>query len=213
MKKYIAFDFDGTIVSSMALGVQLYNEIAEKYNYRKIQEEELHVIHKLSIPERLKMFNLPLYKIPKIIVEFKKNYNQHVGSLRAIEGMKQVIFRLKEEGYTLGIISSNSVPNIEKFLAKNQFDVFDQVYSSRGLFGKQSTINNVIKKLRIKKEDMIYIGDEVRDINACKKAGVKMIAVSWGFDSRELLEEQNPDYIADKPADITEIMQRPTSQI
>lgn len=207
MKKiYMAFDFDGTIVSSMSLGFQIYEELAEKYKLPKINEEELIALNKLSIPERLKMFNIPLYKLPKLGMEFKKSYQQFIRSLQFIEGMMETLVILKEKGFTLGIISSNSVSNIKQFFANNNMDIFDHVYSSKGLFGKHTTINNVSKKNNIRKEDIIYIGDELRDIHSCQKAGVKIIAVTWGFDSAELLKEGNPDFIAHEPSDIIHIM-------
>lgn len=204
---YMAFDFDGTIVSSMNLGIQIYNEIADKHNLRKLQtEEELKALYKLSIPDKMKMFNVPAYKLPIMGIEFKKRYKRHLSTLKFIDGMKEVILKLKEQGYSLGVISSNSVSNIKQFFQEKDMQAFDHVYSSRGLFGKHSTIRNVSKKLKIPREQMIYIGDELRDIDSCKKAGVKIISVPWGFDAPELLEAGEPDYIAREPADILRIM-------
>jgi phosphoglycolate phosphatase len=212
MNKHIVFDFDGTIVNSMGQAVQLYNEIAGKYNLRVLKEEDLIMFSKLTIPQRIKMFEVPLYMIPKIAIEFKRNYQRIVSTLQEIVGMKEIIRILKEKGYSLIIISSNSVSNIQQFLNNNDLNVFDHIFSAKGLFGKQSTISSVSKKLKINKEDMIYIGDELRDIVSCKKAEVEIIAVTWGFDSYELLSDGKPDYIANTPDDILSIMQEITAQ-
>lgn len=212
MSKHIVFDFDGTIVSSMGLAVELYNEIAGKYKLRKLNEEEFVIFKKLTIPQRIKMFEVPLYMIPKIAMEFKKNYQKIIHSLHEIVGMKDIIRTLKDKGYSLIIISSNSVSNIQQFLNNNDLNVFDHIFSAKGLFSKHSTISSVSKKLKISKEDMIYIGDELRDIVSCKKAEVEIIAVTWGFDSIEILSGANPDYIANKPDDILSIMQKITAQ-
>lgn len=207
MSKFIVFDFDGTIVSSMDLGLKLFNQIADKYNIRKLKKEEIHHFSRLSMKERIKRFEVPLYLIPKLIFEFKREYRLHVHSLREINGMKEEILKLKQKGYPLGIISSNSVANIREFLVHRDLDVFDYVYSSRGIFGKSSTISTVSKKLKIKKENMIYVGDELRDIDSCHKAGVQIIAVTWGFDPLELLLEGKPDYIAKKPDQLLPIFE------
>ena len=55
---------------------------------------------------------------------------------------------------------------------------------------------------------MLYVGDEQRDIVACKKNNVKVIWVSWGFDIHAVIEKENPDFIAQQPADIIEIINR-----
>ncbi|MBC8014963.1 MAG: hypothetical protein H7X79_04380, partial [Sporomusaceae bacterium] len=52
----------------------------------------------------------------------------------------------------------------------------------------------------------IYIGDEVRDVISCKKVSIKVIAVTWGYDSLDYLLENKPDFIANKPEEILNIV-------
>lgn len=206
MSNHIIFDFDGTIVDSVGLAVSIYNEMCEKFKLRKIDHQDITFLKDLSIAERIKQFNVPFYLLPKMGMEFKRRYEKNVGQLKEIAGIKDVILDLKQLGYPLSIISSNSVSNIKRFLALTNFDVFDDIYSSKALFGKQSILNQVARNLNIAKEKIIYIGDELRDIASCKKAGVKMIAVTWGFDSAQLIRSGNPDYIAEHPPDIVDII-------
>ena len=49
---------------------------------------------------------------------------------------------------------------------------------------------------------MIYVGDELRDIESCKKLGVPIVAVTWGYDSPQLLLSGNPDHIANTPGEL-----------
>ena len=46
-------------------------------------------------------------------------------------------------------------------------------------------------------QDIIYVADEVRDIEAARKAGVKIICVSWGYNDKSSLEKNNPDALVD----------------
>lgn len=64
MVKYIIFDFDGTLVDSKDVFIEAYNQLAEKHNYKQIKNEELEELRKLSIRERCKALNFPMYKIP-----------------------------------------------------------------------------------------------------------------------------------------------------
>ena len=41
----------------------------------------------------------------------------------------------------------------------------------------------------------MYVGDMTHDIEAGKEAGVKTVALTWGYQSKEILEKHNPDYI------------------
>ena len=74
------------------------------------------------------------------------------------------------------------------------------------MFGKHRSLKRLLKTYHMKPAETIYIGDEVRDIEACRKAKVQIIAVTWGFNSKRILERAKPDFIADKPEDIVKIV-------
>jgi phosphoglycolate phosphatase len=46
------------------------------------------------------------------------------------------------------------------------------------------------------------IGDAISDIRQGKLAGVQTIAVTWGFQRRDLLLAEQPDYVVDSPAEL-----------
>lgn len=70
-------------------------------------------------------------------------------------------------------------------LENNELDIFDYIYSDASIFGKDKVIRSFLKQKAIAKDQAIYSGDETRDIQACKKLGLKMIVVSWGLNSKE----------------------------
>jgi phosphoglycolate phosphatase len=53
---------------------------------------------------------------------------------------------------------------------------------------------------------VIYVGDEIRDIIAAHKCGIRIISVSWGFHTVDLLASKNPDYLVDNPRQIVQLM-------
>lgn len=206
MIKHIIFDFDGTIADSKDSAVRLLNELAEKHKYQKINKEKLEYLRTLSFVDRCKAINLPLYKIPILKLELTKNYRKIINNLEVIKNIDKIILKLKEAGYGVSIISSNSVDNINLFLNNNNIKIFDNIYSSNNLFGKDKTLSNFLNKYNLNKNEVIYIGDEYRDIVACKRTGIKIIAVAWGYDSMELLLKAIPDFFARKPSEIIDII-------
>ncbi|GBF34835.1 phosphoglycolate phosphatase [Desulfocucumis palustris] len=207
MIKHIIFDFDGTIADSKDSAVKLLNELAEKHKYQKINKEKLEYLRTLSFVDRCKAINLPLYKIPMLKLELTKDYRKIINNFGLIEGIGNIIVQLKEADYGISIISSNSVDNINLFLNNHNIKMFDNIFSSNNLFGKDKTLSNFLNKYALKKNEVIYIGDEYRDVVACKKTGIKIIAVAWGYDSRELLLKAVPDFFAQKPLDIIGIIE------
>ncbi len=61
------------------------------------------------------------------------------------------------------------------------------------------------KKYSFEERDTFMVGDAISDIRQGKLAGVKTIAVSWGFQDRELLENESPDSIIDFPGDLLKV--------
>ncbi|MEA2095932.1 MAG: HAD hydrolase-like protein, partial [Candidatus Cloacimonadota bacterium] len=61
------------------------------------------------------------------------------------------------------------------------------------VFGKDSKLKKVLKMSGIKKEDAIYIGDELRDIQASKKVGIPCGSVTWGVNDADALAALSPD--------------------
>lgn len=199
----IVFDFDGTLVDSRALIVRLYNEMAAKHRFRIIGEHDLALLRTLSIHERIERLGVPPLQIPKLAIAAKQRYEQHIGALHIVPGMRDVIESLAAKGHRLSILSSNSSSNIRQFLKNNKIQgAFKEVVSAKTLFGKHHSIRKLLRQGGLSASQVVYVGDELRDIEACKKLAVPIIAVTWGYDARELLHRGKPDYIAATPAEL-----------
>lgn len=69
-------------------------------------------------------------------------------------------------------------------------------------------ILKVIEKFSISKNKTLVVGDSNIDIEAGKSAGVKTVAVTYGYRDRELLN--SADFITDRFSDLINIVQRKT---
>jgi phosphoglycolate phosphatase-like HAD superfamily hydrolase len=58
---------------------------------------------------------------------------------------------------------------------------------------------------------VVYVGDEERDVVAARQAGVDIAAVTWGYNSPELLAVQEPDYLIDYPDELRTLLIGPAS--
>ncbi|MGM5485510.1 MAG: HAD-IA family hydrolase, partial [Nanobdellota archaeon] len=148
----------------------------------------------------------PMFKIPMLIFEAQKIQLKSMSKMGVFRNMPKVVRELSDK-YRLGILSSNSKKVIERFIHKHNIsEDFEFIKGYVKLFGKTSALKSVIKDYGLKKEEVLYIGDEVRDIEATKKAGVDMGAVTWGLNAEKLLREYDPKYIIRKPDDLLEIL-------
>ena len=206
MLKHLIFDFDGTVVNSADLYIKLCNNMAEELKVSPVSIESLKELAGLTIRQRCKKLNIPFYRLPFISAMVQEKIKNHIDELHWIDGIEDELIKLKNIGYDLKMISSNSVSNITSFFENNNSDIFKNIYSSKGIFNKHHSIKALLKKYNIRKDEALYIGDELRDIKACKKAKIKIIAVTWGYDPKELLLKGKPDFIADTPAQMVDII-------
>lgn len=191
----LIFDFDGTICDSIPPSVDVTNQICSEMGYIKTSTNEL---KKLGIKGLIKSRNIPLYKIPKIMSIYRKRIDIIYNYVQPFNGIDDVLKKLSKK-HTLGILTSNKSENVQNFLDKYKLDFFDFIYSEKDIFGKDKKIKKVLSKHNLKSSKAYYIGDETRDIEAAKRLKLKTIGVTWGIESKQLLEKSNPDYIISKP--------------
>ncbi|AWH84845.1 HAD family hydrolase [Flavobacterium album] len=205
MYKYIVFDFDGTLVDSRGIFLSLYNALAAKYGYAPMTADNLEYLRGLSIGERCKVLKVPMYRLPFLASAVIKGYKAAIPSLQFNEGMQEMLRSLSAQGMPFAILSSNSKSNIKEFFTLREMAV-DAVYTSSKIFGKDKMLQKFLKDKSLDASEILYVGDEARDIIACKKARVKVAWVSWGYDSHAAITGLEPDHIINYPSELLEII-------
>lgn len=203
MKKLLLFDFDGTIADSFDVVLECINDNAEYYGYKKILPKE--ILKSKNIHHIFRDMELSIFKIPFVVSAIRKEMRSKMTDIKPFSGIPDVLYKLHAQDITLGIISSNSQENIEIFLHKHELRIFTYIHGEASIFGKNTVIKNFLSKHKIDQKQVIYIGDEVRDIEAAKANKIKSAAVTWGFNTREKLQELRPDYIINTAVELLKL--------
>ncbi len=204
--KTLIFDFDGTLVDSMQLYVRGFNEVGADFGLPKIDRNNLQEMKQSSIKDLMKKYGISPLRLSKLIFTVNKNVKQEIAVVNFFPKIKPLLVKLSKK-YQLGILTSNHTENVEDFLKEQGFEgVFDFIYASKNLFGKDKVLSSLLKKYQLNKEEVLYFGDEVRDIEACQKMQIKIAAVSWGFNEKSLLASKKPDYLFSSPDEIATLL-------
>lgn len=199
-KLVIVFDFDGTLANTIGAFEKIFNKLAMQFKLPVLTKEEILLLRESrpqEILKRLGLTGLRLFKLPLIVWAGRREIAKEIDQFKTFNGINAVLKELKKN-HKVGIVTSNSVKNVERFLKNNDLNYFDFIYSV-GLFNKSNQLKKLIDKFKLTPEDIIYVGDEIRDIEAARKNGMKVISVSWGLNSKKALEKSMPDYLADTP--------------
>ncbi|MCX6559117.1 MAG: HAD-IA family hydrolase [Candidatus Aminicenantes bacterium] len=202
----LIFDFDGTLADTLSAIVGMVNEHADEFHFKPLDENDVEEMRGQSNMEIIRRFGIPLIKVPGLLLRSQKELHRRMNEIDLFPGIRELILCLKAEGFGLGILTSNSKENVQKLLRERDLDVFDFIHSESNLFGKNRALHHLMKLHSLKREEVVYVGDEARDIEACRRIPVAVIAVSWGFHRRDLLLGRDPDYLVDTPDEIRSIV-------
>lgn len=198
----IIFDFDGTLANSVELIMDLYNSHAAVFGYEPITREEIPEIRRLGYKQAMKRKRIRYRMVPKIIMTLGKEMRTRMDEVKPYEGIVPLLHNLQKQGYTLGVLTSNQTPLVTQFFTEHGFPVFDFIVSEKTLFGKGKALKKIIRRFGLTRESILYVGDEPRDVVASRKAGVKVIGVSWGLGGSEGFEATLPDEVAHTPKEL-----------
>lgn len=191
MSSFILFDFDGTIADTISAGLEIINSHAEKYGYKRLDGD---INTHFSALQLVKLAEIKFWKLPYLIYQLKKKLAEKSDELKILSEAPELIKKLNNEGYELGILTSNSFKTVKAFLKKYELDsFFSFLRTDVSLFGKKKALKKAKKVINKK---IIYIGDELRDIEACRKNDIPIISIPWGLNSFESLEEHNKGLVA-----------------
>lgn len=207
MIKYVLFDFDGTLVDSRAAVITAFNQIAGKYGFKPIATEDLEHLHSLSMIDRFRFLGIPLYRLPFLRGELLQIYHRQLQEVTLVPGMDAVIRDIRSSGLRTGIVSSNQAGIIQTVLNVHDI-IMDDIYCSGRFFGKDRVFRKVLKQQKLQPQEVLYICDEQRDIDACKKVQITPVWVSWGFESASVLDDVLSVCKIDDPAALPDIIAR-----
>ncbi len=200
------FDFDGTIADTFKMILTISNKLAKEFHFKKIEPHQEQEMKGKTSQEIMKLLKVPIMKIPAIIAKAKKELNKEMSNIQPTEGLEEILLELKKWCKGIGILTSNSSDNVMEFLTNHDLNIFDFITTTSKIWSKNTQLKELIRKHGFKPEEVLYIGDETRDIEAAQKAGVKVAAVTWGYNTSEALEKHHPDYIINQPKELLNIL-------
>lgn len=197
---FLIFDFDGTIADTLDAIVRITNRIAPEYGYSPTTPEKLRYYQSLSTQEMLRQSEIPLFRLPFLLRRVRHEMGAELDTVAIAPHLAPTLRELTAKGHHLMIMSSNSRRNIHYFLKKHAIeDVFETVQGGVGLLSKSRVLKRIVQRGGIDFSQVIYVGDETRDVDASNQVGILVAAVTWGFSSREALAAQDPSFLIDHP--------------
>lgn len=198
----VILDFDGTVADSFAMAVQIAQTLLKTYGYPVPTMEAIYAMRELSAAQLVKVSGISARHIPGMVRAIRREQKKIIHTVEPISGMPGILKKLSND-YNLAIVSSSESELIKDFLQKYKLNEYiHHVIGSAGVFTKHRSIKRYIKQHGINTHAVLYVGDEVRDIDAARRAGIPVISVGWGFNGENVIKKNRPNAYIDKPKDL-----------
>lgn len=207
------FDLDGTILDTLCDLRDSVNFALSKNGLPTRSTEEvrafvgngIRLLIERAVPE-----DTEEEIINKCFEDFKTHYkNNSANATKPYDKIIDVLNDLKSKGVKIAVVSNKADFAVQGLMLKYFPEIFHfAVGEKEGVRRKPcpDSVFTAMEFLKADKEKTIYIGDSDVDIETARNTGIPCIAVTWGFRDKEVLERLNPEYIIDKPSQITEII-------
>lgn len=185
--RLVIFDFDGTLADSQPWFESVFNDVGERYGLRRIELSEREFLRRLDARQFLAHLGVPRWKLPFIARHMRALKTEHLGEISLFSGVDELLRELSDAGLELAIVSSDTEANVRKVLGPANAARMSDYACNASLLGKGTKFRRVLRRAGIRPDEALAIGDEIRDAQAARAAGIDFAAVGWGYAAPDAL--------------------------
>lgn len=191
------FDFDGTLADSQDWFLGIFDQVADRFGYRRLGPGDLDRLRGLDTRGILRDLRIPMWKLPLIERHMRGLVTRDIGKIRLFPGAVEMLASLRTGGVQVALVTSNTEPNVRRVLGPAA-DHVTRFACGASLLGKAAKIRAVLRATRTDRQHAILIGDEARDIAAARSTGIASAAVAWGYADPQFLRSLEPTHFFDR---------------
>jgi pyrophosphatase PpaX len=195
----VLFDLDGTIVDTNELIIQsflhaLQGTVSEDFGRQ-------HIIPSMGQPltDQLQLFS-GLDDVTALTQTYRDyNYLKHDEMVALFPGVAEVVLRLKQNGFKLGVVTTKMRPTTERALRMfGLLEHMDTIVTLDDVSHAKPHPEPVLKAVNAIGSDpaqTIMVGDSTVDIESALRAGAVPVGVAWSLKGETVLREAGAAHI------------------
>jgi pyrophosphatase PpaX len=208
--KAILLDMDGVLIDSNEFIIKLYQETAKALGLKIPSDSEIRHLFGKTKEEILKIL-FPNNDLKLLVQTYKNIWENRTFILPAFSGAIEAIKSLKNHGFKLAVVSGGSINAVTRNLKEAGYDlkIFDVLVTSEETEKHKPEPEPILlacKKLNMKPEEVLYVGDSEFDFESAKNGKVNYISVLTGVLNGEELKKLRVKNIIKSVSDLPEFL-------
>jgi len=199
----LLFDYDGVIADTFQLFLDIFNAAQRSLGEgRALTKADLSSLPVNSLTCTAEVIGIPDHLIPRFEAEAAERLVDRASEVHLFTEIPSMLRALSHK-HTLCIVTLNKFQYVATTLtAYSVMDTIARIYGYETGLSKTESIVLACSTFGSNAETTYFIGDGISDLQAARQAGVKTVAALWGFQDREMLLGEAPDFLADRPDDL-----------
>ncbi len=193
--RLVIFDFDGTLADSLPWFRSVFAQVARRFRLPELPPEEFEAMRSLSGREVMKRLKVPAWKLPGMVRHMRAMKLAAASSTPLFPGARRLLADLREAGVMVAVVSSDSEASVRAVLGPQTAALVEHFDCGAAAFGKASKFRRMLRRVGVRQGEALSVGDEVRDMEAARLAGIAFGAVAWGYTYPQALADKSPDHM------------------
>ena len=213
MYSYVIFDLDGTLLNTIEDLADAGNHVCKLHGWPVYPVESYKRMVGNGIPNLVRRFAPPEtdpVTLEQAFQEFMAWYDLHKEDKTApYPGMKQLALELKQAGISIAVLSNKADemagPVVEAYYP-GVFPIVQGALPNLPTKPDPTLLHRLMNRMGAVPEQTLFVGDSNVDIQTAKNGHLASCGVLWGFRTRQELEEEGADYLAEGPQDLMKVV-------
>ena len=199
----IIFDYDGVLIDSLSDAISAVEEFCRSVSHDRVPIKEIiRSIDIMTYSEIARSIGLSPEQTERFSSHLFDRFQDIGPSMAFFPGIESLLHQISSKN--IAIVSGNAKHVISAKLAAH--GLAEKITCIFGAFepgDKAEKIRNVCNHFGVDAGLSCMIGDSVSDIRYAKRAGVRSIAATWGWQSRDRLIREKPDFIVNSVQELS----------